>query len=376
MKLWLRKINLRTFVDSMVMFGLMGGFVVNALIAQNVPYLRTTLVLIFFTFYFIRLLTISMPASYWLLLLLSIFSTFFSFFFTWTTGKPYISLYLLPLIFALSLHGITHKLTYWIKILVLVNLGAQIFELSYGEYIISNENVRFELGRYQGLFSYSKETSFFLLFGYLILRKASGFRFFLWPLLLSALLTGSRTSLLFIGILALYDYLKLLNKDLFKGRIFKLLILSVSLYLVSLYIWDYLNDNLIYLSRISNSFEISSSGHQDRIYFINKYISHILNFDTGRLIFGAGLEVSNLVGNGSETTYLDLISQQGLFGFSIFCFGLLVARLYGDNYFLSPLLLLIVLSLMFAGRIALGWADGVLFWALILNRRYDRFSLV
>ena len=376
MRLWLRRINRRTLVDTMVVIGLMGGFVVNAPIAEYMPSLRNILLAMFVIFYFLRLRAISMPSNYWLLLVLSVFTTFFSLLFTWTTGRPYLSLYLFPLAIALSLYGITHKLTLSIKIIILINLLAQILELVNGDYIISNENVQFELGRYQGLFSYSKETSFFLIFSYLLLRKASNFRFFLLPILLSALLTGSRTSLLFIGILALYDYLKLLQKNFNKGRVVKLLGLLVSLYWIVSFTWNYLSKNIIFLRRILNSFEISSSGHQDRIYFINKYVNNILDFDLGRLIFGSGLEVSILVRNGSETTYLDLIAQLGLLGLSVFCFALIIARLYGSNYFLSPMLFLMVLGLMVTGRIALGWADGVIFWALILSSRYDRVNLV
>ena len=94
------------------------------------------------------------------------------------------------------------KFKYILIFMIYLNLLSMIYDVTMGEYL-------FELGadignayqsvRAKGLFGYSKEAGAFLIFATLIFRKDS--IFLLSVLLISSIMSGSRTPMIFVGII-------------------------------------------------------------------------------------------------------------------------------------------------------------------------------
>lgn len=254
------------------------------------------------------------------------------------------------------------KLIYAVNILTII---VMIYELSSLTYLVSQVNSKFEFGRLQGLFSNSKEAGYYAIAAtfYLIVTKRFT-SFNLFALFLIAILSGTRTAILFIiavGIIKIFFALKSRFTKHTLTRYF--VILSVSLLFSYVLMMYYFTGESIYmLHRITNSFNFQSSSHLDRLFFWNAYLEGINSYNFYEIVFGAGIKLNIIIGNGAESFYLMIFSQFGLITLTaiVSVFSLIYLKLtsYEEKAIFSSLLII-----LFVGRIGTGWADGILMWA-------------
>ena len=360
--------------DWLIIIGLIGGFVVNAFLSEFYPILRHFLVALFFSLAILRLLFSKNNYSRIQLLLLLFVSTALSAFNTWYNGSIHVSLYLVPLVLVLMAKV---RILYFVEVLkslLIINLLVQIYEVFNGEYLISNPNVYFEIGRYQGVFSYSKETAYFLMFAYIFVRKSKHSLLFLFVSLFSAVLTGSRTAQLFVGLLGILDVSRLLFTQLKRKNILTgLFLISTLVALITALRW-YFSIYINVYSRVLDSLNMDSSGHRDRLYFIKQYISSLENSSIRDVLLGNGTYINSLVGNGSETTYLDVIAQLGVQGLLVYFAIFIGFKVLNSHSLLTNFEFILILFFMLVGRVSLGWADGILMWVLISNKDHVKIS--
>ena len=215
----------------------------------------------------------------------------------------------------------TNKILNLLKIVVILNFIAMVYEVLSEKYIINIilEN-QYEFGRMQGLFSYSKEAGYFILISFLFVRYFNNSFILKIILLFSSVLSGSRTSMLFILIIMLIDYIYItcrhINIVLFINRCLCFAFIIVFGIIISKIYFT--NENEYMLFRILSSFDFESSSQAERLLYWNEYIKYILNYNFFCFLFGNGAYVDSIVGNGAESTYLMIISQQGIFGLLLF----------------------------------------------------------
>ena len=252
-----------------------------------------------------------------------------------------------------------------LKISLIINFSIMIYELINFKYFINiiSEN-KFEIGRYQGLFSYSKENSYFIFMSFLFLRYFNSLGWYKWLILFSSFLTGSRTSMIFVLSIMSIDYV--FNSFNFRKVKFKNVFIFFVPVIIAFNLTNYyFSQNTLIYNRLLNSFNFQSSSHVDRTYFWKSYLDYIFNYDLIYLVFGKGTYIANILGNGAESTWLMILSEGGFLGLAIFSIPILyVTSLTIKNpskYY--PFILLIIFFQF--GRISIGWADGIVFWALI-----------
>lgn len=263
-----------------------------------------------------------------------------------------------------------------LKIVIIVNLLVMLYEFFSFQYVINIvvEN-RYEFGRMQGLFSYSKEAGYFIVMAFLFVRFFDNSFIFKIILFLSAVLSGSRTPIIFIAIIMFIDYIYLVHrhiniKKLIKKYLYVIIILFVFISLGAFYFTD---KNEYMLLRILSSFDFESSSQQARLFFWSEYVYHIGNYNFFQLLFGDGTYINNVIGNGSESSYLMILSQMGLIGLLLFVIPLFVITILFFKYPFTFYPLIIMMLFLQVGRISMGWADGILMWVLIffiLNKYY------
>lgn len=259
-----------------------------------------------------------------------------------------------------------------LKFLVVVNFIAMVYEVISFEYIINIvENNKYEFGRVQGLFSYSKETGYFLLITFVFLRYFDVSMFYKIILILSATMSGSRTAIIAILFILFIDYIyQTYNKINYKQFFYFFITVAILILFTSYYFTD---KTEYMLFRILSSFDFETSSQQHRLYYWKFYFESLNNYSIFNWIFGNGTYLNHLIGNGSENTYLMIISQMGLIGLSIFLVPifLVIILFFKKPFRYYPFLVLFVF--LFVGRIGIGWADGILMWIMIyilINNNY------
>lgn len=263
-----------------------------------------------------------------------------------------------------------------LKFIVIVNFIAMIYEMVTFEYIINIVAAnKYEFGRMQGIFSYSKEAGYFLLISFVFLRYFNVSMFYKVLILFSSILSGSRTAMVVILLILIIDYIyqshrKINLKKIFKQYLYLSIFILLTIFLASYYFAD---KTEYMLFRILSSFDLESSSQQDRLYFWSIYFNSLDSYSIVQWIFGNGTYLNNLVGNGSENTYLMIISQVGLIGLSLFMIPIImVAFLFFKKPF-KYYTFLLLLAILFTGRIGIGWADGILMWMLIYYILYQNY---
>ncbi|WP_281630276.1 hypothetical protein [Vibrio sp. St2] len=284
----------------------------------------------------------------------------------------------IAMIIALSFYKYNDVIYKVLRIVLVVNFLVMTYELATHDYLIKvvAEN-KYEHGRLQGLFSYSKECGFFLFFAFLYVRKYQSGLFIKSIVIASSLMSGSRTVILFVGFIILLDFflalrVKFKTKDFYK---------AITIMLFGGVLFGYLavkyfdKNNIYMLYRILASFDFSSSSHVDRVFFWSSYIHELDNYTLTQWLFGAGTYLNVLLGNGSENTYLMIISQSGLTGFFIFGFPLVLTLALFFRYPREIYPLVLVLLFLNVGRIGVGWADGILMWCYVISVIYSRSTM-
>lgn len=285
----------------------------------------------------------------------------------------------IAMIIALSYYKYNNLIYKVLRVVLVINFLVMTYELMTYEYLIKViEENKYEHGRLQGLFSYSKECGFFLFMTFLYVRKYSAGLFIKSIVIASSLMSGSRTVILFVGFIVLLDFV-LSFQVKFKAKVFfqKMIIIFFGGILFGFLMLKYFDDDNIYmLYRILSSFDFSSSSHVERVLFWSGYINGLDNYLFNQWLFGAGAYLNFLLGNGSENTYLMVLSQFGLIGLFIFGFPLLLALIMFFRYPRELYPLVLMLLFFNVGRIGVGWADGILMWCYVIGVIYSRSTMI
>ncbi|NAZ98751.1 hypothetical protein, partial [Vibrio toranzoniae] len=152
------------------------------------------------------------------------------------------------------------------------------------------EDNKYEYGRLQGLFSYSKECGFFMFMAFLYIRKYQAGLFIKSIVIVSSLMSGSRTVIIFVGFIIFMDFVislrvKFKAKDFYK---------AISVILIGGVLFGYLlikyfdGNNSYMLYRILASFDFNSSSHTERLLFWSGYINGLESYTLTQWLFGAG----------------------------------------------------------------------------------------
>lgn len=283
---------------------------------------------------------------------------------------------LLTMLFATLFLKNIKELIRILKFVIILNFIAMFFEVVSFSYIINIvEANKYEFGRMQGIFSYSKEAGYFLLIAFIFLRYFNISIFYKIILLLSSVMSGARTAIIAIIFILLVDYIYQAHRKLNFRNIFKqyLYFIVIIVLLISFSSYYFTDKTEYMLFRISSSFDFDSSSQQHRLYYWNFYFNSLNDYSLLDWLVGKGTYLNNLIGNGSENTYLMVISQIGLIGLFIFIipFIMVIILLLKKPFKYYPFLILFVF--LFVGRIGIGWADGILMWIMIyfiINKNY------
>lgn len=258
-----------------------------------------------------------------------------------------------------------------LKFVIVVNFLVMLYEFFSYTYLINIVEVnKYEHGRLQGLFSYSKEAGFFLFMAFLYGRNCGMSFCFKIILFVSAMMSGCRTAILFIALVLFIDsvfFLKTIRntfRNFFLKKMFQviLLILFSSLFLIVFF-----DHNYIMVNRILSSFDFTSSSHVARLEIWQSYMYNMANNSFIEWLFGTGTYLNVLVGNGSENTYLMILSQWGMSGLFLFMFPMVLVLILFFRYPLKLYPAVLMVAFLGVGRLGVGWADGVLMWCYIYN---------
>ena len=258
-----------------------------------------------------------------------------------------------------------------VKLIATLNfftISIMIYELVSFSYFIDLENNKFEFGRLQGLFSYSKEAGYYVIaasFYLFTVRRLTTSS--ILGLLAIATLSGTRTAILFVISILFIKFMNGIIKisyDKLRKFIVFMLMSTLLLYVSLNYYFVGKSEYMIY--RFKNSFNFVSSSHQDRLFFWRSYLEGINDYSWYEIIFGAGTKLNIILGNGAESFYLMILSQYGLITLvSILSIFILIVT--KANKIEEIMIIASLLVILFVGRIGVGWADGILIWAAFFH---------
>lgn len=358
-------------INKLLTISILLGLICNATFSEFFPSLRLLFLVIAIILSLYKFSTygrsVSMISTLFLILSLIFFNSNYYIIINSHTDNAYYFAIIFGLIISDNIFTLKKYLTY----IIIINFIVMIYEILNFKYFINLVAAnKFELGRYQGLFAYSKETSFFLVVSFLLFRHFNTSFIFKLLLLISSIFTGSRTSMIFIGSILIIDvFFKINVKNKTKNIKYFIGIVLFLLLLIPFF-QLYFKDNFVIYNRILNSFDSQSSGHLDRMYWWSRYIEYIGDYNLIEIIFGKGSFIVQRLVNGSENTWITLFSEVGLVGFLIYFIPILYLSFLSvkNSFKYYPYFLLMLL--MIFGRIGLGWADGIILWALIFHIIY------
>jgi len=358
----------KELINNLITLSIVLGFICNATLTQFFPELRTLFISSTLILGSYKTLTFgrSKILIYILILILTLllFNSKYYILINSYTDNAYFYCLILGILISDNIFYLK-KIMSWV---IIINLLIMIYEIFKFEYFINIVSAnKFEIGRYQGLFSYSKEASYFLVISFLLFRHLGTSLSMKLFFLISSIFTGSRTSIIFIVFILVIDFLlKIDFKIIFAKQTIKYFFYSF-LFLPPIVVFFnlYFIDNFIIYNRIMQSFDFQSSGHLDRIYYHNQYINYFQNYNFVEFFIGKGSFVGDKVGNGSENTWLTLFAETVLIVFLIYLVPILYISFLSTKNFIKYYPFILLMILMLFGRIALGWADGILLWSLI-----------
>lgn len=253
--------------------------------------------------------------------------------------------------------------------LIVINFLVMLIDLYNGTYLFNFNLIEnyHQVDRGKGLFSYSKEAGAFTIFAALLFRND---KYTILIILLSSIMTGSRSAMIFVFLIFVVDFLFDIVRNLnFKFFLYSILIMLFFSFLTYLYFLE----NISMWHRLISSFELNSSGHEYRFHIWNEYLQVISNFNVSHLLFGNTGFVNVFLGNGAENAYLTVIVNSGILVLLIMYLPMvLFAFLSIVNFRLFYPFILLLIIFQF-GRQGLGWADGILLWAYIYHIIYSPY---
>ena len=268
-----------------------------------------------------------------------------------------------------------------IKILIVINFVALLWEFNHREYLfLTDQDYPFIIGRYKGLFGYSKEAGAFLLFSVIIIARRAHWIFILVAFL-SALLCGSRTAMLGISTIIFIEFC-IYFFGRFRYSFWKAVGVGLTAIIIFIVVtvisFGYLSDNQDIFLRILASFDMGSSSHQARLYYWTEHLRIISDYNFAQFIFGYFGYSEAVIGNGTESTYIELLSNGGVIALTLYLVPLAYLSSKSVLNFKKYYFFLVILVLMQVGRIGMGWVDGIILWVYIfhtLKKTYFEKSL-
>jgi len=294
------------------------GFIISAPFTYFVPSLRYIAAIIIFLYLIVTIFT-----NYWTDKQLFIFQIFLILYLFIQLFLNQIRDYnadfsiLFSILFATLFLKNIEQIIRILKIIIIINFVIMIYEVITFEYIINIVEVnKYQFGRMQGLFSYSKEAGYFLLITFIFIRYFNVILFYQLIIFLSSFMSGSRTAMLFIGFILIIDNIYLIHKKITLYKFIKRYISLFFILYVGLVLFTYYfnEDNIYILNRILNSFNMESSSQSERIVFWKSYFFAFNDYNIIELLFGKGTYLNHQIDNGAESAYLMLFSQLGLIG--------------------------------------------------------------
>lgn len=248
-----------------------------------------------------------------------------------------------------------------------INGFALVLEKFTGGYLIDSGH-QYSLIQGQGLFSWTKVQGEFLIAMSLLFSKD---RSVLLILLLSALLSGVRASVLLIGLLLVFTFLSSYDlKNKVKNKYLVLSLLASIFFLVPVFQQTFTPHNI---QRYTSMVDIGSSTYSVREYVHNLHYDCILGYSPDQLIFGNGEYCQKLFNWGAESTtlhaieYYGLILSLGLFAYFAY---ILLKNIIWLNYQKVGILLILIVY-MWNWRFGFTYTGIFLWWYIFrMTNRY------
>ena len=261
-----------------------------------------------------------------------------------------------------------------LKSFLVLNFLAMIYEFGSSAFILEpTSDLPQFIGRAKGLISYSKEAGALVLVFAVFFVRELGYRWF--PVLLaSAVLTGSRMSMVVVFLIIFLELIRRLfhHRRAFVSNLFSIFVLILVL-MVGVLFYLSLGQSEIIVNRFYRTFDITHSSNIERMHFWASYLAVYSEFDLVNLIFGRPYFAQYFIGNGAESAFLNLLTDGGMVGLSVYLFAILFICFRAPlkvSFMCNVFLLLVSMQL---SRVGLGFLDGVvlwvIFWVLIFDRR-------
>ncbi|AZQ85453.1 hypothetical protein EKO29_16550 [Colwellia sp. Arc7-635] len=251
-----------------------------------------------------------------------------------------------------------------IKIFILVNLLAMIYEFATISYLLEpTSDYPSFIGRAKGFISYSKEAGAFILVFTLLFIRTLNVKWFI-VLLFFAILSGSRLAMLIVFLAVIIELLyRMKIKHFMSPLSIFFSLLFVIILIASFYYYSTLEQSQIIINRLSGTLDTDHSSNNERIDF---WFSHMTIYDSYNIIeyfIGSPGQTTSIIGNGSESALINLITDGGILALSIYIGAIIIMFFlegFKINIFLHLLLLVLAMQL---SRVNIGFLDGTLFWA-------------
>ena len=191
-------------------------------------------------------------------------------------------------------------------VFLLLNAFALVYEKLTGSYIMDVGHP-YSIIQGQGLFTWTKVQGEFLISLSLLFRKD---RQLLYILLVSALLSGVRASVLLVGLLLALTYINSKNIRYTFTHKYAFIAIVASLYFILPVLQQTLTDYNI--DRYTSMLDLESSTYSVREYVHDLHYGCIGEYNTIELLFGKGSYCSDLFKWGAESTFIHTFEYYGL----------------------------------------------------------------
>lgn len=357
--------------DQIILVSVFTGFIASGVFTQYLPIIRYLSVMIALVFSVILILHImnnfTLPSE--IIATSCIILALIQVSLNIIRGSPSELSFFIAIILGLLLKSKNNMCVRYILVLNIVTIIIMFYEFLNFTYFIDTKNQKFEFGRLQGAFSYSKEAGYYAIaatFYLYIMKHLSNVNIIC--LLLIGILSGTRSAILFIVALIVVQIITQIKLRISKDRLKNFVIMMIICCLLLFFLIEYyFTDKSAYmLDRIYNTFNFASSSHSDRLFFWTAYLEGLNNYSFIELTFGAGTKLNNSIGNGAESFYLMIISQ---YGFTTFTLVLIVCAIIFRCLitYQEKMIFVCLLAILLVGRIGVGWADGILIWAALFS---------
>lgn len=287
--------------------------------------------------------------------------------FDFTYFVPYLIIFIG---YILSKENLFVELKPYIKFILIVNLFFLINEKITGIVFVPFRDINLMIYG-QGIFAYTKSAADAIGLAILLFRKE-----LFWKLiiLLSVLLIGVRSSIIFVILIIIIDLI-LSNKFIFRIT-FKKISIGILFLVFSIICFFFLN-NLFYFGRIESLFVSESATYTSRFYFAIQHLNCFSNLDILQILFGSGTYCPAVVGNGSENIHIMFFTHFGIVHYGIWiAFFLFVVFTNINKHFYMVYPIGLYLLLGFGVRWGIGWMGGVILYTYLFNIYFKRKAIV